>query len=182
MYIETRKNISMDYKYIEQLLDRYFAAETSLEEENILRAFFSQKDIPAGMEKYRDLFAFQLVEQQEAALGDDFDARMLGLIGEQEATGKTQVVKAREIRLSQRFMPLFKAAAVVAIFLTLGQAAQFSIGEDRAEDEINYANYKDTYDDPSVAYDKVQSALQLIGEGFDAQPADVALKDSTVIE
>ena len=77
---------------------------------------------------------------------------------------------------------IFKAAAVVAIFLTLGQAAQFSIGEDRTEDEINYANYKDTYDDPSVAYDKVQSALQLIGEGFDAQPADVALKDSTVIE
>ena len=34
----------MDYKYIEQLLERYFAAETSLEEEHILRAFFSQKE------------------------------------------------------------------------------------------------------------------------------------------
>ena len=36
----------MDYKYIEQLLERYFNAETSLEEESILRTFFSQTDVP----------------------------------------------------------------------------------------------------------------------------------------
>ena len=33
----------MDYKYINQLLDRYWKCETSLEEEEILRAFFSLK-------------------------------------------------------------------------------------------------------------------------------------------
>ena len=32
----------MDYKYIEQLLERYWACETTLEEEQILRAFFLQ--------------------------------------------------------------------------------------------------------------------------------------------
>ena len=37
----------MDYKYINQLLERYWNCETSLEEEGILRAFFSQKDVPA---------------------------------------------------------------------------------------------------------------------------------------
>ena len=37
----------MDYKYIEQLLERYWNCETSLEEEAILRMFFSQDDIPA---------------------------------------------------------------------------------------------------------------------------------------
>ena len=31
----------MDYKYIEQLLERYWQCETTLQEENILRAFFS---------------------------------------------------------------------------------------------------------------------------------------------
>ena len=36
----------MDYKYIKQLLERYWKCETSLEEEEILRTFFSQKDIP----------------------------------------------------------------------------------------------------------------------------------------
>ena len=38
----------MDYKYINQLLERYWAAETTLEEEKILRTFFSQTDIPVG--------------------------------------------------------------------------------------------------------------------------------------
>lgn len=36
----------MDYKYINQLLERYWRCETSLEEEDILRSFFSQKDVP----------------------------------------------------------------------------------------------------------------------------------------
>ena len=39
----------MDYKYINQLLDRYWKAETSLEEEEILRAFFSQDELPAEL-------------------------------------------------------------------------------------------------------------------------------------
>jgi hypothetical protein len=34
------------------------------------------------------------------------------------------VVKAREVTLTQRLMPLFKAAAIIAIILTLGGALQ----------------------------------------------------------
>ena len=37
-----------------------------------------------------------------------------------------QHVVAQRVKLSQRFAPLFKAAAMVAIVLTLSQAAQFS--------------------------------------------------------
>ena len=48
----------MDYKYIEQLLERYWRCETSLQEEEILRAFFSQEDIPAALLPYRDLFTY----------------------------------------------------------------------------------------------------------------------------
>ena len=104
----------MDYKYIEHLLDRYFEAETSLEEEQILRAFFSQENIPAEMEQWRALFT----SDNDILLGDDFDARIMEAIEEQPA------VKAREVSLTQRLMPLFKAAAVVAIILTLGGALQ----------------------------------------------------------
>ena len=34
----------MDYKYIEQLLERYWQGETTLQEEAILCNFFSQPD------------------------------------------------------------------------------------------------------------------------------------------
>ena len=120
----------MDYKYIEQLLERYWAAETSLEEESILRTFFSQKNIPAEMEHLRPLFTDETVGE---TLDDDFDARILQAIGAAETDKNTThltplasetVVKAREVSLTQRLMPLFKAAAVVAIILTLGGALQ----------------------------------------------------------
>ena len=113
----------MDYKYIEQLLERYWAAETSLEEESILRTFFSQKDIPAEMEDLRPLFTDDAVGQ---TLGDDFDARIMQAIGceAEKPQVSEHVVKAREVSLTQRLMPLFKAAAVVAIILTLGGALQ----------------------------------------------------------
>ena len=106
----------MDYKYIEQLVERYWAAETTLEEERILKAFFSQKDIPAEMESLKPLFTME----KEEPLGDDFDARMMALIGE----GQPKEVKAREVSLKRRLLPLFRAAAVVAIVLTIGSALQ----------------------------------------------------------
>ena len=108
----------MDYKYIEQLMERYWNAETTLEEESILRSFFRQENIPAEMKPLRALFADVASSQQ---LGDDFDARMLEMIREEEAP---KVVKAREISITRRMMPLFKAAAVIAIILTIGGALQ----------------------------------------------------------
>ncbi|MBR4239378.1 MAG: pyruvate ferredoxin oxidoreductase [Prevotella sp.] len=109
----------MDYKYINQLLERYWNAETTLEEEEILRAFFSQVDIPAELEHYRPLFVYEQTQPKTDVLDEDFDERMLAMIEE-----PTTKVKARTITMKQRLMPLFKAAAIVAIILTLGNAMQ----------------------------------------------------------
>lgn len=70
----------MDYKYIEQLLERYWQCETTPEEENVLRAFFAQPDVPANLARYKALFVY---EQQQAAdgLGEDFDERLCQLAG-----------------------------------------------------------------------------------------------------
>lgn len=114
----------MDYKYIEQLLERYWNCETTLEEEEILRTFFSQKDIPVRLLPYRELFCYEQLEKKNDVLDADFDARMLALVNEPEP------VKARIISLRQRLMPLFKAAAMVAIVLTLGNAAQVAFKGD----------------------------------------------------
>ena len=134
----------MDYKYIEQLLERYWNCETSLEEEQILRTFFSQKDVPVSLLKYKDLFCYEQGETACDTLGDDFDARMAALVNEPEP------VKARTISLTQRLMPLFKAAAVVAIFLTLGNAAQVAF-TDGDKPATATATYQKTQQGPSVA-------------------------------
>lgn len=104
----------MDYKYIEQLLERYWQGETTLQEETILKTFLSQPDIPEDLRKYSALFTYEA--EKAEGLGDDFDARMLEMTGE--------APKAKTVTLTSRLMPLFKAAAIVAIVLTLGNAAQ----------------------------------------------------------
>lgn len=114
----------MDYKYIEQLLERYWQCETSLEEESQLREFFSKGEVPAHLLRYRNLFVYQQV-QQRVGLDDDFDARMLVRV-------EVPVVKAKRLTVAGRFIPLFKAAAVIALILTLGNVAQhtFSAGDE----------------------------------------------------
>ena len=115
----------MDCKYIEQLLERYWRCETSLEEEAQLRAFFNGSDVPEHLLRYKDLFVYQQL-QQEVGLGADFDARVLAEV-------ETPVVKAKRLTLTARFIPLFKAAAVVAVVLSLGNVMQHSFFADVKE-------------------------------------------------
>ena len=115
----------MDSKYIEQLLERYWRCETSLEEEARLRVFFSGDNVPKHLLRYKDLFVYQQLQQEEC-LGEDFDARVLAEI-------EVPVVKAKRMTLTARFMPLFKAAAVVAVVLSLGNVMQHSFFSDVKE-------------------------------------------------
>ena len=127
----------MDYKYINQLLDRYWKGETSLEEEEILRAFFSQDELPAELKPYQALFSYEMGEAKQETLGDDFDQKMMAMI-EDEYTKEPN--KAKVVSLTERLKPLFKAAAVVAIILTLGNAAQVPF-QQNADNQVENVGY-----------------------------------------
>ncbi|MDR0960938.1 MAG: hypothetical protein LBM62_00015 [Mediterranea sp.] len=107
----------MEYNGIEQLLERYWQGETSPEEEALLRDFFSGDAVPKHLLRYKDWFAYQLLQQAE--LGEDFDERVLAQI-------ETPVVKAKRVRLTGRFFPLLKAAAVVTLMLVIGNMVERS--------------------------------------------------------
>lgn len=151
----------MDYKYIEQLIDRYFEAETTREEEQILRSFFSQENVPAELRSYQALFRYEQ-EASQMKLSDDFDAKIL-------ATIQQPVVKARRISLSTRLQPFYRAAAIVAIILTVGNAAQRSFNtEEEDEMEISYST---PYTDPAAA--TVTTAAAITSEGTAADTLKV---------
>ena len=134
----------MDYKYIEQLLERYWHCETSLQEEKILRTFFSQKNVPVGLVSYKDLFIYEHSEKDTVKLNDDFDKKILSIINEKP-------VKACIITIHQRFMPLFKAAAIVSIILTLANAIQNAFTEYTTQNVSNKDRLNKTQEGPSVA-------------------------------
>lgn len=141
----------MDYKYIEQLLDSYFDCTTTLQEEQILRAFFSQEDVPGHLSQYADLFRYQS-EAKADGLDDSFDQKMINLVEKEEG----QVRKARAFSISpRRFVPFFKAAAIVAIALTIGRAAEHAIGQHGAEDKNSIAT--GTY----VKTDDIQQIIRI---------------------
>ena len=130
----------MDYKYIEQLLERYFEAETTLKEEQILKAFFEQSE----------------EELPEETLGDDFDERLL------QMTEEVPQVKARAISLTDRLKPLFRAAAVVGILLTLSNALNQSFNDNDTwvdEDDFALRQIEPSVDEPAMAYEHSKDSL-----------------------
>ncbi len=108
----------MDYRYIEQLIERYFAAETSLGEERILRDFFAQDDVPAHLKVYQPLFQEE-AQLSEAHLDKRFDKRLLSMTDEGH-------VRAHRISLYERLRPMMKAAVFVGLAAMMGVALERS--------------------------------------------------------
>lgn len=143
----------MDYKYIEQLLDRYFDCQTTLQEEEILRSFFAQEDVPAHLLQYAELFKYE-TEAKKEALDEEFDACIIARIEKEEAEKNKSV---RIVKMPTRHLtPFFKAAAVVAILLTIGGAAERAIGKHEAEEKNNTIAI-----DPYIKSGSVQQAIRI---------------------
>lgn len=174
----------MDYKYIEQLLERYWECATSTEEESILKAFFSQKEVPEALKKYKALFEY---EQQQAHLhlSEDFDQRILAAVNNTESisTSTPKVVNIDHVTWMRRLRPLYRAAAAVAIVTLLGTAAQHSFtqrNDSPAGWDYNQQAYKDSYDDPQKAYEAGMKALEMFKEGPQTAVVDTTHKKMQV--
>lgn len=113
----------MDYKYIEQLIERYFECNTSVAEEQILKTFFSQNDVPDHLVQYADLFTYEDTQAEANMLDEEFDQRVLARL---EADGDAPVihVKIQKLTFADRFRPIFRAAAAVAIVVLIGGSMQ----------------------------------------------------------
>ena len=171
----------MDYKYIEQLLERYWAAETSPEEENILKAFFNQHDVPAKLQVYADLFRY-IDAEAEVVLGNDFDTRVLqaaGLGESSERPAEVHVFKAHQVRKPIGLRPLFQAAAAVAVVVLISIGAQRLFSPAQQGDaswDYNPDSYSDTYATPTQAYHVVESGLELFQKTASADTTSLEQK------
>ena len=75
----------MDYKRIEDLLDKFWRCETTLEEEEELRCYLGHESgLPEHLQQFKKLFALQERERQ-VRLTDDFDQKVLARIGKGNA-------------------------------------------------------------------------------------------------
>jgi hypothetical protein len=161
----------MEQVMIAALLEKYWLAETTVEEERQLAEYFRQPVIPAEWEPWRNVFAYFETEAQITP-GEDFEARLLERIRQAEATapgpsnsdlraapdpGPAYQLATAPVRPIFRRAPWWAAAAVIILALGISRLAESPGTVSPTSGEATAI--KDTYDDPQQALAAIRRAL-----------------------
>jgi hypothetical protein len=146
----------MTHEAIKQILEKYWACETSPEEESLLADFLLSSEVPEELKKYRALFAWKKQQVQ--------------------IVGSKKLKAGFESPRSVRFYPLVKIAASILLILTAGVGFYTHYEQERFMDAV----FSETYSDPEEALkatenviEKVSSVLQLVKDKtVDSQTTD----------
>ena len=100
--------MDMEKQYIKNLIDKYFNAETTRNEECLLKHYFSQDSIDPELESYTSLFRLFIAEKQVEA--------------PENAADKLKLLQQQADKKRGRFIPYFSisVAAGLIILLTIG--------------------------------------------------------------
>ena len=146
----------MNFERINDLIEKYFAGETSLEEEKILRGYFNGSNIDPRLLSYAPLFQF--FEKEKTV---EFpDAKMPILL-----SPKSEIAPPKLKILRGGYF--WKIAAAIA-FLVVSSVAVFKVFEPKQTEIAQHHKAKmiilDDDDDPEVALKKVNEALALVSK------------------
>lgn len=144
----------MDTDKIRQLLDRYYDGQTNEREEQVLKDYFLQDDVPSQWATDQRLFR-QLYGEDMSAV-DGLEQRLSRQIDSWNRVEKTANRRSRTVGL--RWM-----AGIAPSLLLL-----FTIGllVDRQQKQAQYAVQQDTFDDPRDAYAETQKALMMFSKSI----------------
>jgi hypothetical protein len=153
------------------LLEKYWRAETSVEEEKALMAWFNAPDAAgadtagADLEPYRALFTY-FGEESKVSPGPDFEARILQYVGIEAAT---PIRKIHSFRTGLTSAAAIVAAIMISLFLlkpdptpppSVAQTNTSQANAARAKNtQTRTTPIKDTYDNPQQALAAVRHAL-----------------------
>ena len=134
----------MEYQEIEEILNMYFEGESTLEEETMLKEYFSQTGLPAEHREMKEMFQYFAAANHEAVPNFDVSAELNSLVDNEW--------KKETWNRFRRVMAWTSSAAAVLV-LSFG-IFQYT---NKPESVI-----KDTYKDPKLAYAETKRALLLV--------------------
>jgi hypothetical protein len=151
----------MEKAIVIALLEKYWRAETTLEEEQRLAAYFSTPSTDPDLESYNALFAY-FEEESQVGPGPDFEARILDAVA---ASG----TPAPRIPVRRFQWSLVAAAASVLLLVSslflfepaktnLQPVANSAVANNTGANRA-VATITDTYDNPEQALAAVRRAL-----------------------
>ena len=140
----------MDSKQIEALLEKYWNAETSLEEEQQLHEFFRAGNVPEHLKEAATLFHYFDEEKNKSIADPTFDKTVTKQL-QQRHGGKV-------IEMKNWFQMARIAAGILVIVAAIYLIAQ--------EVRKSSPNEIDTDSDPQLAFEETKKALLMISKGF----------------
>ncbi len=141
----------MKYQEITQLLDKYFAGETSLQEEAQLRNYFNGKDVQESLRSYQPLFQF-FRQEQEQRLNERFETKLM------------EQLQQAPPRLRVRRLSVWIARAAAVALLAIGgwwmyQQVEVAKPEPVAQ-TIDWSKYEP--ETPEEAYQVLKASLHKV--------------------
>ncbi len=149
------------FKYIDNLLEKYWTADTSPEEEKTLRDFFVHTpDLPPHLQAYAELFMIQH-EQHNVQLPDNFDEKLLEKLGH----GKPVTISRSGKRFA--YSSLFaKIAASIVVMLGVGVLTYQGIERKQAQLAAETEARETIINALALIADNVQKGEAAINEGL----------------
>jgi hypothetical protein len=138
----------MDSRKIEELLNKYWECESSLEEEKQLREYFEGNNLAEQHKEVAALFRYYGENKKKSIDDQKFDRQLLHPA--QKKQGKVIAIFYNSMRI----------AAGIAVLIV---AIWFVRTEIRKNDPVAM---EDTYKDPKIAFEETKKALMMISKGF----------------
>ena len=126
----------MELRAIEKILEKYFNAETSIAEENELRAYFSSQDVAPHLEQYRPMFGYF------------------------SQAGTQQFEKTIPLKSRRRYVAWLSVAASVVV---LAGVFTFMNKEATVVQPVQQEGLG-SFEDPEVAFRETQKALDMLSK------------------
>lgn len=138
----------MDSK-IEQLLEKYWKCETSLEEEKELKDYFNGNDVPEDLKETAILFKYFAEQKKLGVSKIDFDKTL-----------RAKAVPVEKGRVIRMIFTTAKIAAGVLVLVAAAYLVRQEIRKSYPEEVV------DTYSDPQLAFEETKKALMMISKTF----------------
>ena len=142
--------MSEDKQPIDQLLERYFSAETTVEEEGVLADYFNSESLAPEHQPYQPVFQWA-AEERQITPASGFEDRILASIGRQTPVKRLQV----------NYRPWAYAASIA---LLIG-AIWFITRPTQVTSTLVLT--EDTFDNPEEAFLQFSAALAMVGNGME---------------
>jgi hypothetical protein len=139
----------MDSNRIDDLLNKYWNCETSLEEEQQLHEYFRGREIPEQLKETAALFHYFDANKKKGINDHAFESEVM-----------KQVAPQKRGRVVSLFYNAMRVAAGVAVLVVATWLVRNEIRK------TTPVAMEDTYDDPKIAFEETKKALQMISKSF----------------